>query len=267
MATPLSATRFLAALRDEGLTVVEVGNWRTHNRGQRGDGWGPVHGVLLHHTVTKGTQSSIDIVRDGYAELPGPLCHGLIDKDGKVYLVGYGRTNHAGLGDPRVLDAVIAEKSLPAPRYGESAKDGNARLYGFECVNLGDGKDSWPAVQVEAMVRASAALVRAHDWGKDGKTSVLAHKEWQYGKPDPRGPGFPTMAVIRDRAHERLQHPPSWSPGDDEGGPSQATYTVRDGDTLTEISERFDVSVDRLAALNKLKDPDEIAVGQRLKLK
>src|SRR5690606_39509846 len=32
MATPLSAARFLAALKAEGLTVVEVGNWRTHNR-------------------------------------------------------------------------------------------------------------------------------------------------------------------------------------------------------------------------------------------
>lgn len=268
MATPLSATKALEVLRAEGLTVVETDGWKTRNRGQRGDGWGPVHGVLMHHTVTSGTQSSLDILRNGYSELPGPLCHGMIDKDGKVYMIGWGRTNHAGLGDPRVMDAVIAEKALPAPRYGHSSMDGNARLYGFECVNLGNGKDHWPGVQVEAMVRASAALVRAHGWGKDGKTSALAHKEWQYGKPDPVGPGFPTMAVFRDRVAERLKHPASWKPGtDDEPPPAQATYTVKAGDTLGEIAERFNVPLARLVTLNKIKNADAIQVGQRLKLK
>lgn len=265
MATPLTATEALAALRDEGVTVVETPNWKNHNRGQRGDGWGPVHGVLLHHTVTSGTQRSLDIVRDGYTGLPGPLCHGLIDKDGRCHMIGWGRTNHAGLGDPDVMRAVIAEKRLPAPN--EATMDGNSRLYGFECVNLGNGKDHWPAVQVEAMVRASAALLRAHKWGKDGKTSVLAHLEWQPGKIDPRGPGYPGTTVIRDRVAERLKHEASWSPGDGEGGPPQATYTVKDGDTLTKISERFGVSVKLLVALNKIKDPDKISAGQRLKLK
>jgi hypothetical protein len=32
MATPMSASQFIAALRAEGVTVVEVGNWATHNR-------------------------------------------------------------------------------------------------------------------------------------------------------------------------------------------------------------------------------------------
>ncbi|MFJ4217575.1 N-acetylmuramoyl-L-alanine amidase, partial [Streptomyces hydrogenans] len=43
MAVPLSASRILRALRDEGLTVVEVGDWSTHNRNHKGP-WGPVHG-------------------------------------------------------------------------------------------------------------------------------------------------------------------------------------------------------------------------------
>lgn len=46
MATPLSADRIVAALRAEGVRVVEVRSWRTHNRGNRGSGWGPVHGVM-----------------------------------------------------------------------------------------------------------------------------------------------------------------------------------------------------------------------------
>ncbi|MFE2934946.1 N-acetylmuramoyl-L-alanine amidase [Streptomyces sp. NPDC059278] len=265
MAKPLSATKALEALRAEGLTVVEVGSWKTHNRGQRGDGWGPVHGVILHHTVTDGTtaakaQSSVDLCYRGHSTLPGPLCHGVIDKQGVVHMVGWGRTNHAGLGDDDVLRAVVSEKPLPAAN--EANIDGNARFYGFECVNLGDNKDGWPPEQVEAMVRASAALLRAHGWGKDGKTSVIGHKEWQPGKVDPRGPGLPGMGAVRDRVAERLKHPASWSPG-----ASPATYTVKAGDTLTKIAARFKTTVDKLVSLNKIKNPDDLSVGQRIKLK
>lgn len=43
MATPLSASKLVEILRAEGLTVVEVRNWRTHNRNTKGP-WGPVNG-------------------------------------------------------------------------------------------------------------------------------------------------------------------------------------------------------------------------------
>jgi hypothetical protein len=208
MAPPLSADRFLAALKAEGVRVVEVGDWRTHNRNAKGS-WGPVNGVMIHHTVTSGSERTVQICRNGHSGLPGPLCHGVITKDGTVHLVGYGRTNHAGSGDDDVLRAVIAETVLPAPN--EANTDGNAHFYGFECENLGDGKDPWPAVQVEAMVRAAAAICRAHGWGEDGDTSVIGHKEWQPGKVDPRGPGV-SMPDIRARVAERLEHPASWSP-------------------------------------------------------
>lgn len=112
MAPPMSAAQFLDALKSEGLTVVEVGDWRTHNRDHQGP-WGPVHGVVIHHTVTRGTDATVRLCRDGHDALPGPLCHGVIAKDGTVHLVGYGRANHAGSGDGDVLKAVIAEKRLP----------------------------------------------------------------------------------------------------------------------------------------------------------
>lgn len=124
MATPLSASAFLAALRAEGVKVVEVGSWRTHNRNSKG-AWGEVHGVMIHHTVTSGTAKTVAICRDGYTSLPGPLCHGVVAKDGTVHLVGYGRTNHAGTGDDDVLKAVINEVSLPAANKANT--DGNAR--------------------------------------------------------------------------------------------------------------------------------------------
>ncbi|WP_018385673.1 peptidoglycan recognition protein family protein [Wenjunlia vitaminophila] len=195
MATPMSADRFLSALKKEGLKVVEVGSWRTHNRNHKG-AWGPVHGVMLHHTVTSGTAASVRICRDGYTGLPGPLCHGVIDKAGTVHLVGYGRANHAGLGDDDVLQAVIAERTLP--QDNEANTDGNARFYGFECINLGDGHDPWPAAQLEAIEKAAAAVCRVHGWNH---MSVIGHLEWQPGKIDPRG--F-TMWGMRARIGDRL---------------------------------------------------------------
>ncbi|TXS48882.1 peptidoglycan-binding protein [Streptomyces sp. t39] len=203
MATPLSADRLLKALRDEGLRVVEHRSWRTHNRNHKGP-WGPVNGVMIHHTVTSGTQSSVELCYNGHSSLPGPLCHGVIAKDGTVYLVGNGRANHAGLGDDDVLRAVVNETALPADN--EANTDGNRHFYGFECVNLGDGKDPWPAAQLEAIEKASAAICRAHGWSQ---RSVIGHKEWQPGKVDPRG--F-TMDAMRDRIGQRLGGNPDGPP-------------------------------------------------------
>ncbi|MFD4736359.1 N-acetylmuramoyl-L-alanine amidase [Streptomyces virginiae] len=196
MAAPMSADRFINALRNEGLTVVEVGAWRTHNRNHKGP-WGPVHGVMIHHTVTRGTAYTVELCREGHSALPGPLCHGVIAKDGRVHLVGYGRANHAGAGDSDVLAAVIAEKRLPPDN--ETDTDGNRYFYGFECENLGDGVDPWPAVQLDAIARVSAAICRFHRWTE---RSVIGHREWQPGKVDPRG--F-TMDAMRARIGERLK--------------------------------------------------------------
>ncbi|MDQ0778346.1 hypothetical protein QF026_006812 [Streptomyces aurantiacus] len=196
MAKPLSASKLVEILRAEGLTVHEVRNWRTHNRNSKG-AWGPMNGVMIHHTVTSGTSASVDICYDGYSALPGPLCHGVIDKKGHVHLVGNGRANHAGLGDGDVLRAVVNETKLPPDN--EADTDGNRHFYGFECINLGNGKDPWPEVQKEAIEKVSAAICRAHGWTE---RSVIGHKEWQPGKVDPRG--F-TMDSMRSRIRDRLK--------------------------------------------------------------
>ncbi|WP_369377673.1 peptidoglycan-binding protein [Streptomyces sp. cg36] len=199
MAAPFSADRLVQILRAEGVRVVEYGDWRNHNRNHRGP-FGPVNGVMIHHTVSSGTDSSVRLCYDGYDELPGPLCHGVIAKDGTVYLISSGRANHAGGGDARVLDAVIAEESLPATHKHEGSSgsaDGNARFYGFECVNLGDGSDPWPAAQLDAIERTSAAICRAYGWSA---ASVIGHKEWSDWKSDPTF----SMAGMRARIARRL---------------------------------------------------------------
>jgi hypothetical protein len=195
MATPPTANAFAQLLRAEGATVVEVGDWRNHNRNTKGP-WGPVHGVMIHHTVTSGSDRTVDICRTGYSGLPGPLCHGVITKDGRVHLVGYGRANHAGLGDPDVLAAVIAERRPPTD--DEATVDGNRSFYGFECENLGDGHDPWPDIQLLAIERVAAAICRHHGWSP---LSVIRHLDWQPGKSDPRGIDWTAM---QDRIGRRL---------------------------------------------------------------
>lgn len=220
MAVPLTADQIVRALRDEGVTVVEVRGWRTNNRNHVGK-WGPVHGAMLHHTVTPKSMSAVSMCFSGTGDLPGPLCHGVIRRDGSVHLVGNGRANHAGGGDPDVLAAVKNESYGTRPpatnehQGSDGAVDGNAHFYGFECENQGDGVDPWPSVQVEAMVRASAALVRAHRAKGDnwGEKSVVGHLEWSNWKNDPNGPdNVVTMPGLRTRIDERLAHPANWNP-------------------------------------------------------
>jgi LysM repeat protein len=44
------------------------------------------------------------------------------------------------------------------------------------------------------------------------------------------------------------------------------TYTVKSGDRLVFIAKRFSVSQEELIALNKIKDPTKLQIGQTLKI-
>lgn len=254
MSDPMPASKLASILRDAGIAVVEVGDWKTHNRNHKGP-WGPVHGVMIHHTVTRGSAATVNLCRHGYSSLPGPLCHGVITKDGKVHLVGYGRANHAGLGDDDVLRAVIAERALPADN--EANTDGNRHFYGFECENMGDGEDPWPAAQLLTIEKASAAICKHHGWSE---RSVIGHLEWQPGKVDPRG--F-SMGWMRDRIKKRLAPPPA-PPAPSK--PVAGVHTVVGGDTLWGIGRKYGLTVSDLRRLNPWVDGDMIAPGDQIRV-
>lgn len=44
------------------------------------------------------------------------------------------------------------------------------------------------------------------------------------------------------------------------------TYTVKSGDTLSEIGEKFGVSYTKIAKLNHIENPDLIFPGQKFKI-
>ncbi|MEU8756202.1 N-acetylmuramoyl-L-alanine amidase [Streptomyces chartreusis] len=179
MATPMTAARMLAVLKAEGLTVHEHDGWSTHNRdAATGKPFGPVIGVLIHHTAGRNDK---ELCFKGRTGLPGPLCHAWLGKTDGLWLLGHGRANHAGLVDMDVLAALKAEKS-PLPKDDQANADGNDVLYGLEIENLGNGEDPYPVQQYREAVLWASAICREHGWTE---RSVAGHKEVQPGKIDP----------------------------------------------------------------------------------
>jgi LysM repeat protein len=75
--------------------------------------------------------------------------------------------------------------------------------------------------------------------------------------PDLEATATPTPEAPGEDADEPDTEPPS----------SVDTYTVRRGDTLTQIAARFGTSVASISALNGIANPSSIYVGQTLRLK
>ncbi|MEV6569917.1 N-acetylmuramoyl-L-alanine amidase [Streptomyces sp. NPDC051577] len=199
----MTADQLVAALAAEGVRYVEYRSWRTHNRNHKGP-WGPVHGVYIHHTAGV-SKTMADICYDGYSELPGPVCHGMLAKTARVYLVGNGRANHAGGIAQNAYDAAVNEATIHPRPDADEPIDGNVHFYGLEIENEGDGNDPFPADQYDQAVRWAAAHCRFHGWSAD---SVIGHKEATRRKVDPTF----SMPLFRAAVAERLRHPASWSP-------------------------------------------------------
>lgn len=179
MASPISASQLIPLLKKWGVTYDEVDGWQNRNRNHKGK-WGSVHGFMWHHTGSNASVADqINLLVKGYADLPGPLCHFGIDIFGVCHIIGWGRANHAGLGDDDVLDAVIAEK-LKLPVDDEANTDGNARFYGAEFMY--SGSKPMTARQYNTGILLSCAIMDFHNWNEN---SILGHGQWQPGKWDP----------------------------------------------------------------------------------
>lgn len=162
-----------AILRSHGLKVVEVDGWYGRGRPASTGGFDPV-GVLNHHTATRVNSDgmgTIPLLVKGRSDLPGPLCHLSVDREGVVYVVASGRANHAG----------------EARRSGTVAGgDGNTLYIGIEVQNDGIG-ERWPKAQYDALVLLNAVL-NVEVTGNSAQTD-RGHKETSVtGKIDPAGP-------------------------------------------------------------------------------
>lgn len=173
-------------LREAGLKVVEIDGWQRRGRPSSTGGFAPV-GVLCHHTAT-GPSVSVSAVLNllvrGRSDLPGPLCHLGLGRDGTVYVIAAGRANHAGQAK---ASGTVA------------AGDGNSLYIGIEAFNDGRG-EPWPKEQYDAYVTLCAVL-SAKVTGNSAQT-VRAHKETSVtGKIDPTF----AMDPFRERVAARMK--------------------------------------------------------------
>lgn len=177
----------LAALAKWGIPYKAYkSDWRTHNRGTRGDGWGPINGFLVHNFGSDPSDAtSLAYLYNGDLArgMPGPLSQFAIDDTGIVWLIGWGRANHGGVGDPAFLDAMIYDRLPMTADYKPAtygSVDMNAHTYGVEMLYGSAPTDA----QRKTVVRLCAALMDAHGYGA---TSVGGHRESTTSRSDPVG--------------------------------------------------------------------------------
>jgi hypothetical protein len=214
--------------------------WYEHNRNSHGN-WGPVNGIGNHHTGAADNQSGRDVLWHGYADLPGPLCHGGITADGKVLLNGWGRVNHFGLGDSAVLQHVVNEDYAGKLTPHKADVDGNSHFYGFEWMydGLSDPETHHPKIYQTA-VRLNAAINTFHNWTE---LSSIAHGEWQPGKWDPGYKKSYLFNVVRFRFHvhqaQQEGPKPALPSRPVPAKPKTKVITAVKGDTLYSIAKKY----------------------------
>lgn len=216
MAKPLTATQVVAALKKWGVLYRLAPGYATRqNKGSFVD----ITGCMFHHTGNDASdKQNLDLLIRGRAGLPGPLCNFGVADDGTVDVIALGSANHAGGGDPKVLAAVQKESYTSYPpkttkTHGETGStSGNSRFYGWE-VYYGLGRDlNINDLQYRATILSMVAIIDALD-ALDGPTkwtskSIIGHKEWQEGKPDPAGVD---MKVARADAQWCLDKGPTYA--------------------------------------------------------
>lgn len=170
-------------LKAGGLKVAEAPGWKTRGKdgvevvnGKRRDNTMRPRVVIAHHTATniKTSNSIVEkLLIGGRSDLPGPLCHLGLRRDGVYVVIASGKANHAGAGS-----WADANESVEA--------------IGIEAYNSGLG-ETWPQVQLDAYDQGSAVLL-----SHIGKTQMAfcGHREWATPpgrKPDPKGIDLPAM--------------------------------------------------------------------------
>lgn len=206
------------AARSSGLDVVELSGWTTAGRPARTGASGPYRGVSVHHTGSSSKAADLAYaysLQRGRSDLPGPLCHLGLSRNGTVYVIAAGRTNHGG-----------KVKAGVGPFVGS---DLNHQSIGIEAFN--SGYEGWTTKQLSAYHKLCAALC---DWYKIPRANVFAHAETSTtGKWDP-GVNGRVINMKTFRAAVKAVVLPSKGKGKDYGALDPRSYRAgyRNASTL-----------------------------------
>ncbi|MBN9108557.1 MAG: N-acetylmuramoyl-L-alanine amidase [Pseudonocardia sp.] len=170
------------AARLTGYPVAEVSGWRNRGHG----GMTAVEGVVCHHTAgpRTGEYPSLQVVRDGRSDLPGPLANLGIGRSGTVYVFAAGLAYHAGAST------------------WAGFSDLNYRFLGIEAESAGTG--DWTPEQVDCYPRLVAALLY---YMRRNADRACAHRECATPKGRKIDPTGIDMGAFRARVADLLADP------------------------------------------------------------
>lgn len=139
-----------------------------------------VQATAWHHTASAGSNPEADVrfIIGGNGE-GWVISNTYVSRGGVVYLIASGPTYTEGKGGPRGL---IAENGA------------NRVCFSTEIANLGDGEQSYPDAQVEAVWNLASVvqpyLAGKYGWPDDpfSPERMFSHFEWTSRKIDPLGP-------------------------------------------------------------------------------
>lgn len=222
------ATWLAAVLRKAGCKVVEMDGWQTR---ETRSGFEP-QGIVWHHTATgpNVTNEAVRrLLRDGRSDLPGPLCHLGLERDGTFVVVAAGRANHAGYGKPWGNDSI-----------------------GIEAYNNGVG-EPWPKVQLDAYEIGTAAVLTALGLGAP---QVKAHREVDPDrKIDPTGIDMnQARARIADLLAPGLPVAPMEADVFTANSPGTNTMYLFEQDRFTKVPDADHDNVAKIPAFGKVTD-------------
>ena len=207
-------------LKAFGVKVKEMPGWKDWGHGD----FGAIEGVIVHHTAGAGTPAEYIARNPGVGGGLSSQIH--LARDGEATLCGAGIAYHAGDGvmwNGKAGNAQTAD--------GKWGAVGNVLMIGIEAVNMGDGSQVWPEVQMDAYHRIVAAIV----WylGLPIK-SVQGHKE--YARPVGRkiDPNF-NMDTFRTNVKKYVDNPPFSGGSDSTGGLFMSLPIERQKDLASKI--------------------------------
>ena len=115
-----------ALMRDAGLTVLAIKDWKTRGRSADLYPWA----LIDHHTAA--TNDITQMLIDGRRDLPGPLCNFELREYGDWGLIASGRANHAGEAPCQQRESYGIEATGPQDypdTYGPASFPGNYDSY------------------------------------------------------------------------------------------------------------------------------------------
>lgn len=242
-------------LTDAGIPHTLTDGWRDRvwHRGGKPFDWDEIRAVVTHTTESapsafqRGEDApTLQWVINGQGYHTYSL---LIGRSGHVYVISAHPGAQAGFGVwPHTgnVGAVIPRDM------------GNSYSLGVAM----DASVQYPPTreQLEALARVLHAL--QEEW--DGELEIIGHGEYNGWKvrTDPTGvPGG--MDAVRAAAKRGTWEKPAQTQA---ASTAAVSYKVQPKDTLTDIGRRFGLPATVVAAQNKIPDPNNIVVGQELRI-